>query len=424
MPNTGSTIEESLLDRLSPASSLTDTAIRLRDNVAALVPEMHAQAAAAERQGAITDEISRALARLGVFDMGKPEDFGGLASGARDLIEVLAAVGRGDGSAGWLTATATNNDMLALAYPRETVEEIFTSGTAPIGPRLVAASIFARQIGEARATEGGWLLTGKWGFASGCRTAEWSMVGADYVTEDGTHSRGLALIPRDDYEILDDWKVSGMAATSSNSIVVEEEVFVPARRFIDLRRMPAMMDALQDHYTGVAYGWRAEARIVVVTMNLAAVALGMAQGALECLASQAPARTPFNLPYPTIADAPGTQIVAGRVRAGVDAARAVVERIADGIDRISAEGLDFTPAEASRLHMDLVFAIRLCSEAIVDAEVALGSSAAALSNPVQRYARDIRVLASHGAIRFDPLAEINGRDVLGRPPLPPPGAPA
>ncbi|MFD4509355.1 hypothetical protein [Streptomyces sp. NPDC058457] len=98
----------------------------------------------------------------------------------------------------------------------------------------------------------------------------------------------------------------------------------------------------------------------------------------------------------------------------VDAARAVVERIADGIDRISAEGLDATPVEATRLHMDLVFSIRLSTEAIADAETALGSSAAVLSNPVQRYHRDVRVLASHGAIRFDPLAELTGRDALGR----------
>lgn len=405
---------ESVLRRFAADSTLTDEARRISSRVAEFVPEMRARAVQAEQQRALVAEVSQRLADIGVFDCGTPAEYGGLASGARDLVEVLAAVGRGDGSAGWLAGTAANNHMLALVYPDETVREIFDDGVAPSGPRLVAASIFARQVGTARRVDGGWMMKGKWGFASGCRTATWAIVGADFTGNDGRPGRGIALIPRTAYEILDDWNVSGMAATSSNSIVTTEEVFVPERRFVDLAEMPSRMNGLKDRYSGVPYTWGEQARIVVITLNLAAVALGMAEGALECLVTQAPKRTPFNLPYPTIADSPGTQIVTGRVEAGVDAARAVVERVADGIDRISAESLDLDPVEATRLHMDLVFAIRLCAEAIADAETALGSSAAILSNPVQRYSRDIRVLQSHGAIRFDPLAELTGRDALGR----------
>lgn len=411
---TDTDLRTTTLARFSPDSTLTERAAGIAREVLDYVPTMRAKAVEAERQRALDAEVSQRLTDLGVFELGVPEQYGGFVAGARDLVEVMSAVGHGDGSAGWLTTTATNNNMLALIFPDEVLDEVFRADVQPTGPRLIAASLFARQVGEARAVDGGWMVKGKWGFGSGCRTATWAIVGADFEHADGRPGRGLVLIPRAAYEILDDWQVSGMAATSSNSVIAKDEVFVPSERFIDVAEMPARMNTVKDRFPGAAYAWGDQARFVVITMNLAAVALGMAEGAVETLIAQAPKRTPFNLPYPTIADSPGTQIVTGRVQAGVDAARAIVERIADGIDRVSADGDDLTPIEANRLHMELVFAIKLCADAIADAELALGSAVAILSNPVQRYSRDIRVLQSHGAIRFDPLAELAGKDALGR----------
>ncbi|WP_192938570.1 acyl-CoA dehydrogenase family protein [Pseudomonas putida] len=396
---------------LSPHDTLSTTAKQMRMAVAELVPLLRKQADEAERQRFLTTDASQRLGEIGVFDLGTPLEFGGLAAGARDLVEVLREVGRGDGSAGWLTATAANNHLLVVAYPAEAVREVFDGSPSNCGPRLVGASIFARQVGSAKAVEGGWLVRGRWGFASGCRTAQWAMVGVDI---EGSTARGLALLPREAYTILDDWNTAGMAATASNTILTEHDVFVPAHRLFDLSELPQRMGTLKDRYQGAAFTWRDQARIVVITLNLAAVALGMAEGAMECFMDMAPKRTPFNLPYPTIADCPGAQISAGKGRAAIDVARASIEHAANGIDRLSEAGMDLSPPEATRLHMELVYAIQLCADAIAELEAALGSSAFALSNPVQRFHRDIRVLCSHGAIRFDPLAELSGRDVLGR----------
>jgi hypothetical protein len=68
--------------------------------------------------------------------------------------------------------------------------------------------------------------------------------------------------------------------------------------------------------------------------------------------------------------------------------------------------------------MDLVYAVKLCADAIDRLQLTLGSSTVALKNPIQRFARDVRVLATHGAIRFDPLAELSGRQTLGLEPFP------
>lgn len=405
---------ESARTALLPSTMLTDTARRMRDEVLEFVPEMQRQGLQAEQQRALTDEVNHRLKKIGVWDLGTPIEYGGTASGTRDLVEVFEAVGRGDGSAGWLAQACATNHNLVLSYSDEAVAEVFENSAEVPGPLLVGASVFARQVGNAVKVPGGWKVKGKWGFATGCRTATWAMVGADFEKADGTPGRGLALFPASNCRIIEDWQVTGMAATASNTIVAEDEVLIPEDRFFDLREMPERMSGLRDRFAGPAFAWPSEARIVAITLNLAAVSVGLAAAALESFLGSAPKRTPFNLPYPTIADAPGTQIVVGRSQAAVDVARAVVTSVADAIDRNSVDGVDFTPVEATRTHMELIFAIRLCRDAIGDLEEALGSSVAALSNPIQRAHRDLRVLASHGAIRFDPLAELTGKDALGR----------
>ena len=67
---------------------------------------------------------------------------------------------------------------------------------------------------------------------------------------------------------------------------------------------------------------------------------------------------------------------------------------------------------------DFVHQIHACLQVIDGLQLALGSSTVGLSNPIQRFVRDVHVLATHGAFRIDPMAEINGRDIFGLEPLP------
>jgi len=381
-----------------------------------LSPLMRESAPEAERLGALTPETVRALSEAGVFHLATPVELGGHALGARDTLEIIAAVGHGDGSAGWLAAAAAGNNVMALAYPQQAIDEVYGGAKGWTGPLIVGASLFATRVGSARKVDGGWRVRGKWGFGSGCKHAAWAMVGVEFEGEAGLE-RGQVLLSRDQYTILDDWNVMGLCATSSNTIVAETEVFVPAHRFIKMADLPALMSGLRGRYQGLGFLWGPQARVLAITLSVAGIALGMARGALECFAEQAPARKPFNLPYPTAADMPSMQVVAGKARAMINAARAVMERHASAIDRRSQRGDDFTVDEASEGHLDLIYAIQLCREATDMVQLALGASTASLKNPIQRFVRDLRVLSTHGAVRFDPMAEINGRDVFGLEPF-------
>jgi alkylation response protein AidB-like acyl-CoA dehydrogenase len=155
--------------------------------------------------------------------------------------------------------------------------------------------------------------------------------------------------------------------------------------------------------------------MLIVAMETMAIPLGMARGAFECFVAQCETKKPFNLPYDTLAATPSIDVAAGKARAMINAAEALIFARADHIDRKAAAGEPFTPSEESEIMMDFVHAGNQCGAAIDMIQIALGSFTVSLSNPIQRYGRDARVALTHGSTRLDPAAEISGRQLMGLP---------
>jgi alkylation response protein AidB-like acyl-CoA dehydrogenase len=396
---------------------LSDTGRRIRDTARALVPVLLKNAQEGEALGALPAETLQAMHETGVFKIHLPIELGGYALGARDTVEIIAALGEGDGSAAWTVFVAGGIRNL-LGFPEQTVQEVFKEVDTWVGPLAVGASVFATSVGSARRADGGWLVSGRWPFGSGCKHAAWAVVGVAYEDGEGRPRRGMAVLCREQYTILDDWKVMGLQATSSNSVAAEEETFVPDHRFVDMADFPAVMDSVSRRYSGIGFRNGARSLMLITCLSNVAIALGMARGTLQSFAEQAKSRKPFNLPYPTVADMPSAQVAAGTARAMINLAESAILRHADEVDRRAMAGTDFTADEEIEITMDLVYAVKLCADAIDRLQLTLGSSTVALKNPVQRFARDVRVLATHGAIRFDPLAELSGRQALGLEPFP------
>ncbi|MFD4606015.1 acyl-CoA dehydrogenase family protein [Streptomyces sp. NPDC058464] len=392
---------------------LSEAGRKVRDAVSEIVPMLREQAVESDELGALTPEMLRALDSAGVFRLAAPAELGGLAGGARDTVEVIAEISRGDGSAGWVAFIGGRSRTLA-GFPQPAVDEVFARASEWVGPLVAGASTFAGKVGSAYKVPGGWMAQGTWHFASACKHAAWATAGVE-VDEAGHSGRGMVLLTRDQFTILDNWHVMGMAGSSSNSIATESEVFVPDHRFIDMAELPALMKMLRDRYEAATF--RGHGGMLITTVSNIAIALGMARGALECFAEQAKARAPFNLPYPTVAEMPSAQVAAGRARAMINAATSVILGHADELDRRALADEPYAPGEETQATMDLVYGAHLCAKAIDLMQNTLGSSTVSLKNPIQRYVRDVRVLTTHGAIRFDPMAEINGRDVFGLEPI-------
>ncbi|MFZ3118176.1 MAG: acyl-CoA dehydrogenase family protein [Variovorax sp.] len=394
---------------------VTETGARIREQVSALIPLMRRNALEGERIGAMPRETLEALHRTGAFVLTTPVELGGHALGIRDVVDIVAEMGRGDGAAGWLGFVAGGVRNL-LGFPELALQELSETGRQAIGPWAVGASIFSTKVGEARSVDGGLMVKGTWHFGSGCKHAAWAAVGVELMGPQGPR-RGMVLLERKQYEILDDWKVMGMRGTCSNSLRTTDETFVPQHRFVDMAELPGRMDALNGRYEGLAYRVDARGLMMITNLTNMAVTYGMARGALDCFIEQAKKLKPFNLPYPTIADAASTQMVAAKAVAMIDMTRAVLHEMAEIVDRSAIDGAGLSLDQESQMQMNSVYGRQLCDDAVSMLQLCLGSSTVGEGNPIQRFVRDIRVANTHGAVRVDPTAELHGRHLLGLPPF-------
>jgi alkylation response protein AidB-like acyl-CoA dehydrogenase len=401
---------------LTPPNS-TETGRQIRDKAAALVPLLRKNALAGERLGALTAESLNALNDVGAFKLTLPTDFGGYALGARDVVEIVSELGRGDGSAGWMAFVAGGLRNI-LAFPDQAVQEIFAEGRDWIGPIAAGASVFATKVGSARRVDGGWMVSGSWHFGSGCRHAKWIAVGVDYEDASGQPRRGMTVLKADQVTVIDNWHVMGMKATSSNSLTVSEEQFVPDHRFMDMADFPARMNETRHRYAGLASKFAGRGLMLVTNLTHMAIVLGMARGALETYIDMAKKQQPFNLPYPRVADMASTQVCAARAYAMIKMAETSALSAADRLDRHAIEGHEISDELEQAMMMENVYAAHTLDSAVGMLQLSIGSATAHENNPIQRFARDIRVAMLHGAVRLDPTAEIFGRQLMGIAPFP------
>src|SRR5438552_4439927 len=145
---------------------------------AGLAPRVRELAEETERGRRLPRELVEAFARGGIFRMLVPRRFGGGEAGVATMIATLEALSRADGSAGWCAMIGATSGVGAAYLPESDAREIY--GTAP---HVVSGGVFAPH-GRAIAADGGYRLSGRWPFASGCEHCGWLMAGA-VVIEDG-----------------------------------------------------------------------------------------------------------------------------------------------------------------------------------------------------------------------------------------------
>lgn len=404
--------------KFSESPYLSEVGRRMRDEILEMLPLLRKNAAEGEQLGALAPATLEAVHRVGAFKITIPIELGGSALGARDSAEIVKALGQGDASAGWLVIVSSAARNM-LGFDSRARDEVFAGINDWVGPIMFGATVFAPKVGDGRKVDGGYMVKGKWSFGSGCKHAAWGAVGFEYDDPaSGARRRAMGVLARDQYSIVDDWHVMGLQATNSNSVRAEQEVFVPDYRVVHTNDLPRITDALQGKYSGLAFKHGPIGGMVATTCSFAALAVGIAQGALESFLEQAKKRPPFNVPYKTMSEMATIQVVAGKARAVINGANAALWRHADEIDRRALAQEAFFPWDEPEITMDLVHQIHECLRAVDGLMLALGSSAVVLSNPLQRAVRDIHVLATHGAFRIDPTAEISGRDMFGLDPFP------
>ncbi|MHB8692526.1 MAG: acyl-CoA dehydrogenase family protein, partial [Solirubrobacteraceae bacterium] len=188
---------------------------RVTDAIA-VVAEHAAETAALARPA---DAAIVALDAAGLFRLSWPEVYGGPGASVAAQRDVVAAVAEVDGSVSWVTSVYNAVNGMIWIMDDRAHEEFLNSET----PR--SAGVFA-PTGTFRRADGGFVLSGKWAFATGQHHAGWILVAA--VPQDGGPPSGF-LVPKSEFTVIDNWQVSGLVGTGSNSVSLTQ-TFVPDHR--------------------------------------------------------------------------------------------------------------------------------------------------------------------------------------------------
>ena len=380
----------------------TTTRDELLARADALTPLLAERGAEAEQLRRIPQATLDEIVAAGLLRTANPTRYGGHGLDFDTVWEIGWRLGRACGSTAWCFMVAgVHNWHIGLA-PDQAQEEYFAEG-----PDVWSCSSFNPGRAKLEPADGGWLLSGRWSFSSGCDHASWGLLAAAVPDPRGVV---LFLVPRRDWRIEDDWFVSGMRATGSKSIVIDEPVFVPDYRYVALRETET--GAARELHERASYGVPVAS---LMPWSLACPLVGIAQGAVDAFEQRIQTR------LTTVTRQPMSELTSIQVRfaeaaALVDAARELARSdLREMIDR-AGRGEQPTMADRARYRRDHAFVTRLAVQAVDVIFAASGGSAIYEHELLQRFHRDVHAGSHHVILGWDEPAEQYGRVRFGLEP--------
>ncbi|WP_433662261.1 acyl-CoA dehydrogenase family protein [Nocardia sp. CA-128927] len=365
---------------LSDAQTLDGAAIL--QNVRAVAPILRAEATESDRNRTLTQRTIETLRSTGVFRMPMPREWGGPEVDICTQNRIIEELSAADGAAGWCAMIGSDGGFYSAALEDEPARRLFSNLDTITAGWIVPA-------GRLHKMAGGFTLEGRWQFGSGCGHADVIIGGAvvfdngaPVLTEVGRPEIRIALLPAEDFEILDTWHTTGLAGSGSHDYRISD-AFVPLDqtfRFRDLR---------QRRREGPLYAWPG-----MFFANVPGVPLGIARASLE-VAEQILADKMLVPEMRPAREDP-------RIRAGVAQAHAMVgsarSYLYDVLDELwtTLESGDEPPIRLrAALAGTYVHTIRACLDAVRILADVLGSVTIYRSCPIEGYLRDLTTISQH-----------------------------
>jgi indole-3-acetate monooxygenase len=368
----------------------TNTAVKTSEWVErarALAPVVERWRNAGEQERHVPRPLFEALRDAGFFKMSAPKAVGGAEADEETVLQAIEELSRQDGSVGWNVMIASNTAIIASYLSVAALREVYSGG-----PNTVLAGALLPK-GTAIPVPGGFRLTGRWTFASGCHQADWMLgsstvmaQGTPQLRPDGRQDIRTFFVPIGACEILDTWHTAGLRGTGSHDWQVTD-VFVPeAQSFPVLFDGPSAPGVLSVRDFAAYAGPR-----------VAAVALGIARDAIDTFMALARTKTPAMATSPLVTQHTTHERV-GRAEALLRAARAFLYE--------TVRELPYSPTYAEALGDDLRASIRLASahaaqnaaEAVDLMFNAAGTTASYTSSRLERCFRDVHVATQHAVV--------------------------
>lgn len=360
--------------------------------VAGLVEQAGAKLAALadenERLGKLSDETVELLRATGVMRLLQPTKFGGYGAHPRDFAEAVMAVARYDGAAGWVCGVVGVHPWEVAQMDPRLAQEIW--GEDP--DTWIASPYMPNGIAEP--VDGGYVLNGRWPFSSGADHCQWDFLGA--MVGDGRGRPKMppsvlhVVLPRPDYEIVEDtWDVIGLSGTGSKDVVVKD-AFVPEYRTIGQEDIQAGQAADRHGVTESLYRLPFAA---MFPLGITAAVIGICEGGLAAHVAQQ--RDRVAVTGVQIRDDPYVLSATGEAAAEIQASRV---HLIDGISRLHdllEAGQPVSMEHRSDVRRNQVRCAWRAVAALDEIFARSGGNVIRRGNPLQRLWRDAHVGLQH-----------------------------
>lgn len=262
-------------------TTLSDQRAEWRERIASIGDTLRAESETNEELRQLSPATKAALRSVDAFNLCSPEELGGINAHPRLQTQVIADITAHDSSAGWCALIGAHESAwLASRLPDSSVKRIFANADErwPVTCGSIAPD------GEAEQVEGGWMVNGRWGWASGIYHSDYVLAQCRIPNQEPEPGKPPPLVivaaPRDDVVVEDTWHTMGMRGTGSTHYRYDN-VFVPDEMCLaGFERPPLRGD-----------GWLARPTVTFLTAAGYGFPLGVAKRAIEEITTQATTHT-------------------------------------------------------------------------------------------------------------------------------------
>jgi len=379
--------------------------------VRALLPALRERAPRGEELRHLPPETFADFQAQGLFRAMQPRRYGGFELDPGVFYQAATEIGAACASSGWIFGVVGVHNWHLALFPPEAQEDVWGEDSA------TQLSTSLAPTGTVERVSGGFRLSGRWSFSSGCDFCQWVVLGGlapaprDNAREGAPPDARTFLLPRADYRIDDNWHVMGLCGTGSKDIVVDG-AFVPEYRthsYLDAFRLTNPGTAVNDApLYRLPFG-------LLFAYALSAAAIGAARGAFASFREQQERRVNVR-DGGRVAEDPFAQLRLAESAAEIDAAYDRMLANFAEMMRLARADAEIPLALRARARWDSGKAVDWSVSAVDRLMKAAGGRAIFLSNPLQRAWRDVHAMQAHAGTNLERAAQVFGRSEFGLPP--------
>jgi 3-hydroxy-9,10-secoandrosta-1,3,5(10)-triene-9,17-dione monooxygenase len=378
------------------------------EGVRSILPGIRERAMEAEKLGRMPEATVAALDEVGVFRGLQPRQWGGLELHPATWFESIVMIGSACGSAGWVAGVLGVHPWEVALLDEKAQRDVWGEN-----PRTRLSSSYA-PTGKVKRVTGGFELSGCWRFSSGVDLCDWVILGG--VPEgEGEQEMRASLVCREDVVVDEEsWHVAGLAGSGSKSVILHG-AYVPEYR------SHRMIDAIQGNNPGFAVNDRPLYRLPwmngIFAYGIAGPAIGAARGAIEAYREQTRTRVGAYAGN-SVAENPAIHARYADAFASVSDAENRMRSTWNSFYDLAERGTAIPLTSQLQCRYDAARSIATSLAAVLKVFEIAGGAVMQLSNPIQRFLRDLLAMRNHPMGGLEATATPYVRAELGLPPNP------